>query len=49
MDKNIEKDENNVFLEIIQNEENLISKGNQKVIFISTDNWLAQLGSRRNN
>ena len=47
MDKNIEKDENNTFLEIIQNEKNSISKVDQKVLFITTDSWLAQLSSRK--
>ena len=37
------------FLEILQNEEGLISKVDQKVLFITTDSWLAQLGSRKNS
>ena len=37
------------FLEILQNEEDLISKVDQKVLFITTDSWLAQLGSRKNS
>ena len=49
MDENIDKEKNESFLEILQNEEGLISKVNQKVLFITTDSWLAQLGTRRNN
>ena len=37
------------FLEILQSEEGLISKVDQKVLFITTDSWLAQLGSRKNS
>ena len=40
---------NEDFLEILQNEENLNSKVQQKVLVITTASWLAQLGSRRNN
>ena len=36
-------------LEVLQNEENLNSKVEQKVLFITTDSWLAQLGSRKNS
>ncbi len=49
MDENIDKEKNESFLEILQNEEGLISKVDQKVLFITTDSWLAQLGTRRNN
>ena len=49
MDENIDKEKNESFLEILQNEESLISKVDQKVLFITTDSWLAQLGTRRNN
>ena len=35
-------------LEVLQNEENLNSKVDLKVLFITTDSWLAQLGSRKN-
>ena len=49
MDENIDKEKNESFLEILQNEEGLISKVDQKVLFIPTDSWLAQLGTRRNN
>ena len=47
MDENIDQEKNEGFLEIIQNEEDLISKVDQKVLFITTDSWLAQLGSRK--
>ena len=40
---------NEEFLEILQNKEGLISKVDQKVLFITTDSWLAQLGSRKNS
>ena len=49
MDENIDKEKNESFLEILQNEEGLISKVDQKVLFITTDKWLAQLSTRRNN
>ena len=49
MDKNIDNEKNEDFLEILQNEENLNSKVQQKVLVITTASWLAQLGSRRNN
>ena len=45
--KDIEKNEN--FLEILQNEEGLISKVDQKVLFLTTDIWISQLGTRRNS
>jgi len=43
------KEKNETFLEILQNEEGLVSKVDQKVLFITTDSWLAQLGSRKNS
>ena len=49
MDKNIDNEKNEDFLEILQNEEGLISKVDHKVLFITTDCWLAQLGSRKNS
>ena len=49
MSENIDKEQNESFLEILQNEEGLISKVEQKVLFITTDSWLAQLGSRKNS
>ncbi len=49
MEKNIENEKNEAFLEILQNEESFNSKIDQKILFITTDNWLAQLGSRKNN
>ena len=48
MHENIDKEKNEVFLEILQNEESLNSKVDQKILFITTDSWLAQLGSRKN-
>ena len=49
MDEKLDKEQNESFLEILQNEEGLISKVEQKVLFITTDSWLAQLGSRKNS
>ena len=49
MSEKIDKEQNEAFLEILQNEEGLISKVDQKVLFITTDSWLAQLGSRKNS
>ena len=48
MKQKIDKEQNETFLEILQSEEDLISKVDQKV-FITTDSWLAQLGSRKNS
>ena len=49
MSEKLDKEQNESFLEILQNEEDLISKVEQKVLFITTDSWLAQLGSRKNS
>ncbi len=49
MSEKLEKQQNESILEILQNEEGLISKVDQKTLFITTDNWLAQLGSRKNS
>ena len=49
MNEKIDKEQNVSFLEVLQNEEGLISKVEQKVLFITTDSWLAQLGSRKNS
>ena len=49
MSEKMDKEQNESFLEIPQNEEGLISKVDQKVLFITTDSWLAQLGSRKNS
>ena len=48
MSEKLDKEQNESILEILQNEEGLISKVEQKVLFITTDSWLAQLGSRKN-
>ena len=47
MSEKMDKEQNETFLEILQNEEGLISKVDHKVLFITTDCWLAQLGSRK--
>ena len=49
MNEKLDNEQNEAFLEILQNEEGLISKVEQKVLFITTDSWLAQLGSRKNS
>ncbi len=49
MIEKLDKEQNDSFLEILQNEEGLISKVDPKVLFITTDSWLAQLGSRKNS
>ena len=49
MSEKLDKEQNESFLEILQNEEGLISKVDQKVLFITTDSWLAQLGLRKNS
>ena len=49
METYIDNQKNEDFLEILQNKEGLTSKVNQKVLFITTDIWLAQLGSRKNS
>ena len=49
MNEKIDKEKNESFLEVLQNEEGLISKIDQKILFITTDSWLAQLGSRKSS
>jgi len=49
VEKNIDNEKNEAFLEILQNDESVNSKIDQKILFITTDSWLAQLGSRKNN
>ena len=49
MSEKLDKEQNQSFLEVLQNEEGLITKVDQKVLFITTDSWLAQLGSRKNS
>ena len=49
MYENIDQEKNEKFLEVRQNEENFNSKVEQKVLFITTDSWLAHLGSRKNS
>ena len=49
MSEKLDKEQNESFLEILQSEEDLTSKVDQKVLFITTDSWLAQLGSRKNS
>ena len=49
MSEKIYKEQNELLLEVLQNEEGLISKVEQKILFITTDSWLAQLGSRKSS
>ena len=49
MSEKLDKEQNQSFLEVLQNEEGLITKIDQKILFITTDSWLAQLGSRKNS
>ena len=49
MSQNIHQENNEEFLEILQNEDGLDSKVEQKVLFMTTDSWLAQLGLRKNS
>ncbi len=46
---NIENKNNDVFLEILKQEDDLNSLSDQKILFVTTDSWIAQLGSRINN
>ena len=48
MDKNIDN-RNKDFSEILKYEKDLNSKVEKEILFITTDNWLAQLGSRKSN
>ena len=47
MDINIDNKKSEDFLEILNNKENLNSKINQNTLFVTTETWLAQLGSRK--
>ena len=49
MDKNIDNEKNEDFLEILTNQDNSNHKFDHKILFITTDSWLAQLGSRKKN
>jgi len=49
MNEKIDMKHNETFLEVLQNEEGLLPKVEQKILFITTDSWLAQLGSRKNS
>ena len=49
MANNIDNEKNESFIEILQNEEMDNSKINQEILFITTECWLAQLGSRKKN
>ena len=49
MNEKIDKEKNESFLEVLQNEKSLNSKIEQKILIITTDSWLAQLGRRKNS
>tara|TARA_Y100000022_G_C12979768_1_gene253007 strand:- start:198 stop:386 length:189 start_codon:yes stop_codon:yes gene_type:complete len=49
MDKYIDNEKNTDYSEIFTNNKSLNSKVDQEILFITTDNWLAQLGARRND
>ena len=49
MDIKNNNDKNESFLEILKSEESNDHNIDQKILFITTDSWLAQLGSRKNN
>ena len=49
MEENIDNKKNKDFFEILDNQENLKAKNDQKIILVTTSSWLAQLGSRKNN
>ena len=49
MHENIDQEKSEEFLEILKNQKSLDSKTEQKVLFITTDSWLAQLGPRKNS
>ena len=49
MAKKIENEKNEALLEVLQNQENFNTKIDQKILFITTDRWLSQLGSRKIN
>ena len=49
MDDITNNEKNDNFLEILNNEQSYNVENNQKILFITTDSWLAQLGSRKNN
>ena len=49
MSEKLDKEQNQSFLEVLQNEEGLSSKVEQKALLVTTDSWLAQLGSRKNS
>ena len=48
MDKNIDN-KNNALLEILKHEKDSKFKIEHEILFITTDSWLAQLGSRKSN
>ena len=48
MDKNIDN-KNYDFLEILKHEKDSNFKIEHEILFITTDSWLAQLGSRKSN
>ncbi len=43
----MDNDKNENFLEVLYSQESPNSKIDQKILFVTTDCWLAQLGSRK--
>ena len=49
MEIDIDNEKNEDFLEILKHKENSNPRIDQKVLFITTDCWLAQLGPRKSS
>ena len=47
MEKNIDNDKNEIFYDVLYSKESSDSNIEQKILFVTTDSWLAQLGSRK--
>ena len=47
MENNIVNDKNDNFLDVLNSQESLVSKADQKVLYVTTECWLAQLGPRK--
>ena len=49
MEKNVDNLRNEDFIEIMKNEESFDSNIEEKILLVTTDRWLAQLSSKKNN
>ena len=47
--ENIDNDKNETILNVLKNENEQNVKSDKEILFITTDCWLAQLGSRKKN